>query len=49
MFYYFQLEVGQMYEVVVTNWYGLYRNRFGDVIKVEGYTKNTPKYTFQYR
>ena len=35
-----------MYEVVVTNWYGL---RFGDVIKLVGYTENTPSYTFEYR
>ena len=45
----FQLEVGETYEIVVTNWHGLYRNRFGDVVKVVGYTNNTPKYIFQYR
>ena len=48
-FWFNQLKVGGVYEVVVTNFDGLYRNRFGDVIEVVGYTGNTPKYKLLYR
>ena len=44
-----QVEVGKCYEMVVTNTEGLYRNRFGDIVKIEGYMGNTPTYTFQDR
>ena len=45
----FQLQVGQLYEVVVTNADGLYRNRFGDVVQIVGYWGKVPKYKFIYR
>lgn len=44
-----QLEVGQMVEVVVTNFAGLYRYRLGDIVKVMGYHHQAPILQFQYR
>ncbi|CAH1787519.1 unnamed protein product [Owenia fusiformis] len=44
-----QIEVGKCYELLVTNNYGLYRYRFGDVIKIVGYNNKMPVYEFQYR
>jgi len=44
-----QLEIDQSYEVVITNIFGLYRYRFGDVIRVCGFVGNTPKYEYMYR
>jgi len=44
-----QVEVGQQYELVITNASGLYRYRFGDVIKVVGLHNACPVIEFQYR
>ena len=44
-----QLEVGKDYEVVITNQAGLYRYRFGDVIRVTGYRGQCPYIRFGYR
>nr|XP_006812615.1 PREDICTED: 4-substituted benzoates-glutamate ligase GH3.12-like [Saccoglossus kowalevskii] len=42
-------EVGAEYEIVLTNEHGLYRYRFGDVIKVAHYHNNCPAIEFMYR
>lgn len=44
-----QAEVGQVYELVITNASGLYRYRFGDVIKVVGHHNTCPVIEFHYR
>ena len=44
-----ELNVGEMYEVVVTNYSGLYRYRMGDVIKVVGHSYQSPVIEFMYR
>ncbi|XP_071948127.1 uncharacterized protein [Antedon mediterranea] len=45
-----QVKVGQTYELVVSNWTcGLYRFRFGDVIKVVDFYNEAPVVEFQYR
>lgn len=44
-----QLEKGQSYEIVVTNFSGFYRYRIGDVVKVVDYYFNTPLLEFGYR
>ncbi|MGI6712515.1 MAG: GH3 auxin-responsive promoter family protein [Bacillota bacterium] len=44
-----QLKVGEMYEVVVTNYAGFYRYRLGDVIKVVGHFHQSPVIEFMYR
>ena len=44
-----QLERGQSYEIVVTNFSGFYRYRIGDVVKVVDYYFNTPLLEFGYR
>lgn len=41
-----ELEVGKMYEIIITNYCGLYRYRTHDVVKVVGYFKNTPTFEF---
>ncbi|KAK3602319.1 hypothetical protein CHS0354_007110 [Potamilus streckersoni] len=43
------VEVGRVYELVITNASGLYRYRFGDVIKVVGFYNQCPVIEFQYR
>lgn len=40
------VEVGEEYEVVVTNFAGLYRYRLGDVVKVVGFHNATPELQF---
>ncbi|XP_071696599.1 jasmonoyl--L-amino acid synthetase JAR4-like [Rutidosis leptorrhynchoides] len=40
------VEVGEEYEVVVTNFAGLYRYRLGDVVKVAGFHNATPELQF---
>ncbi|XP_076933929.1 jasmonoyl--L-amino acid synthetase JAR4-like [Bidens hawaiensis] len=40
------VELGEEYEVVVTNFAGLYRYRLGDVVKVIGFHNATPKLQF---
>lgn len=44
-----ELKVGGVYEVVLTNYSGLYRYRLGDVVKVVEYYNNTPSIEFLYR
>jgi len=44
-----QVEVGQVYELVITNQSGLFRYRFGDVVKVIGFHNQSPMIEFQYR
>jgi hypothetical protein len=44
-----ELKVGKKYEIVVTNYAGLYRYRIGDVIKVVGFYNNSPEIEFLYR
>lgn len=44
-----ELNVGEMYEVVVTNYSGFYRYRVGDVIKVVGHSHQSPVIEFMYR
>ena len=44
-----QLEVGKKYEIVVSNFSGLYRYRMEDVVKVTGMHNNTPMIEFLYR
>ncbi|KAI7747649.1 hypothetical protein M8C21_032542 [Ambrosia artemisiifolia] len=40
------VQLGEEYEVVVTNFAGLYRYRLGDVVKVIGFHNSTPKLQF---
>lgn len=44
-----EIEVGQNYEILLTQSYGLYRYRFGDVINVSGFYQNCPRVKFLYR
>ncbi len=44
-----QLEVGKKYELVVSNFSGLYRYRMEDVVKVTRMYNNTPQIEFLYR
>ena len=44
-----QLEEGKEYEIVVTNFSGLYRYNIEDVIRITGFYNNTPKMEFLYR
>ena len=44
-----KLKVGEMYEVVITNYSGFYRYRMGDIIKVVGYSHKSPLIEFMYR
>ncbi|KAJ8038302.1 Indole-3-acetic acid-amido synthetase GH3.17 [Holothuria leucospilota] len=44
-----EVEVGQNYELLVTQKYGLCRYKFGDVIRVSGFYKNCPMIKFLYR
>jgi len=43
------LNVGESYEIVVTNVAGLYRYRLGDIIKCVGYYHQSPMVEFLYR
>lgn len=44
-----ELEVGKDYEIIVTNFSGLYRYRILDIVRVTGKYNNTPKIEFLYR
>ena len=44
-----QLEEGKEYEIVVTNFSGLYRYKIEDVIRITGFYNNTPRMEFLYR
>ncbi|KAL7158868.1 hypothetical protein ABFS83_02G172200 [Erythranthe nasuta] len=41
-----EVEVGAEYEIIVTNFAGLYRYRLGDVVKVKGFHNSTPELQF---
>ncbi|XP_073291193.1 jasmonoyl--L-amino acid synthetase JAR4-like [Primulina huaijiensis] len=41
-----EVKVGEEYEVLVTNFAGLYRYRLGDVVKVKGFHNSTPELQF---
>ena len=44
-----EIKEGESYEVVLTNMDGLYRFRFGDVIKVAGFYNKSPIIEIQFR
>ncbi len=44
-----EVEVGKEYELIVTNFSGLYRYQIEDVVRVTGYYNKTPKIEFLYR
>ncbi len=44
-----EVEVGKEYEIIVTNFSGLYRYRILDIVKITGMYNNTPKVEFLYR
>ncbi|XP_046554911.1 GH3 domain-containing protein-like [Haliotis rubra] len=43
------VDIGQSYEMVITNWSGLYRYRTGDIIRVTSFTGQAPSYALQQR
>lgn len=43
------VKTGEEYEVVITNFAGLYRYRLGDVVKIAGFYNKTPLLKFQFR
>lgn len=44
-----ELEVGALYEPVITNFSGLYRYRMGDVVRIKGFEGKSPIMEFMYR
>lgn len=44
-----KLEVGKNYEIIVTNWSGLYRYRILDIVRCTGTYNNSKKIEFLYR
>ncbi|KAF6172990.1 hypothetical protein GIB67_006366 [Kingdonia uniflora] len=44
-----EVKVGQEYEILFTNFAGLYRYRLGDVVKVTGFHNSTPELQFMCR
>ncbi|KAG6505072.1 hypothetical protein ZIOFF_037420 [Zingiber officinale] len=44
-----EVEVGKEYEVVITNFAGLYRYRLGDIVRVTGFHNCTPELQFMRR
>ncbi|KAI3873797.1 hypothetical protein MKW92_024484 [Papaver armeniacum] len=40
------VELGREYELVVTNYAGLYRYKVGDVLRVSGFKNNAPQFNF---
>ncbi|XP_072966582.1 jasmonoyl--L-amino acid synthetase GH3.5-like [Typha angustifolia] len=41
-----EVELGKEYEIVITNFAGLYRYRLGDVVKIAGFHNSTPELQF---
>ncbi|XP_055817154.1 jasmonoyl--L-amino acid synthetase JAR4-like [Solanum dulcamara] len=41
-----EVKLGEEYEIVVTNFAGLYRYRLGDVVKIKGFHNDTPELQF---
>jgi hypothetical protein len=44
-----EVAVGDRYRIVVTNYSGFYRYDVGDVVEIEGFTGNTPRFIFRHR
>lgn len=44
-----EVEVGKEYEIIISNFSGLYRYRILDIVRVTGMHNNTPKIEFLYR
>ncbi|QGU95422.1 GH3 auxin-responsive promoter-binding protein [Clostridium bovifaecis] len=44
-----ELKIGESYEIIITNFSGLYRYRIGDVVKVVDYYGKSPVIEFLYR
>ena len=44
-----EINVGESYEIVITNYAGLYRYRLGDVVNVVSYYNNSPEIEFLFR
>lgn len=44
-----ELEPGKEYELVITNQAGLYRYRFGDIVRIESYRDECPYVVFSHR
>lgn len=44
-----QLEVGQRYRIIFSNFSGFYRYDLGDIVEVEGFYQQTPLLIFRYR
>ncbi|MCL7029707.1 hypothetical protein MKW94_009085 [Papaver nudicaule] len=44
-----EVELGKEYELVLTNYAGLYRYRVGDVLRVAGFKNNAPHFNFMRR
>ncbi|XP_073027497.1 jasmonoyl--L-amino acid synthetase JAR4-like isoform X1 [Primulina eburnea] len=41
-----EVKVGENYEIIITNFAGLYRYRLGDLVKVKGFHNSTPELQF---
>ncbi|XP_077229149.1 jasmonoyl--L-amino acid synthetase JAR4-like [Tasmannia lanceolata] len=41
-----EVKVGEEYEIIITNFAGLYRYRLGDIVKVMGFHNSTPELQF---
>ena len=44
-----EVKEGELYEVIITTFSGLYRYRIGDIVKITGFYHESPKVEFQYR
>ena len=44
-----EVKEGELYEIIITNFSGLYRYRIDDVVKITGFYHESPKVEFQYR
>ncbi|KAG9457784.1 hypothetical protein H6P81_002292 [Aristolochia fimbriata] len=44
-----EVKVGEIYEIVITNYAGLYRYRLGDIVKVTGLYNSSPELQFLHR
>lgn len=44
-----EVECGKMYEVIITNFSGLYRYKLGDIVCVRGFYKGSPRLEFAFR
>jgi hypothetical protein len=44
-----EVRIGELYEVIVTTWAGLYRYRTGDVVRISSFTGTTPVLELDHR